>query len=168
MHCSMTWLEGIIYILLQFKKLQTVSTSMRSVMYFPGIPEQLLFYYLLNLFFITLDCLYLFVCVCRPDGCLSIVGLRPPPLLSPGSQRHLHLHWWAAPVFHYQPPSVNTFQTFQKLPLLMCEVLSIAHTFSFFVMPGHMSDLLLVERDLVTSLKDYIRAEEDKLKKIKQ
>lgn len=31
-----------------------------------------------------------------------------------------------------------------------------------------MSDLLLVERDLVTSLQDYIRAEETKLEQIKQ
>lgn len=33
---------------------------------------------------------------------------------------------------------------------------------------GHMTDLLFTERDLVTSLKDYIRAEEDKLAQIKQ
>lgn len=31
-----------------------------------------------------------------------------------------------------------------------------------------MSDLLLVERDLVTSLQDYIRAEETRLEQIKQ
>uniref|UniRef100_A0A674MTX6 procollagen-proline 4-dioxygenase n=1 Tax=Takifugu rubripes TaxID=31033 RepID=A0A674MTX6_TAKRU len=33
---------------------------------------------------------------------------------------------------------------------------------------GHMTDLLFTERDLVTSLKDYIRAEENKLAQIKQ
>lgn len=33
---------------------------------------------------------------------------------------------------------------------------------------GHMTDLLLTEKDLVTSLKDYIRAEENKLAQIKQ
>lgn len=33
---------------------------------------------------------------------------------------------------------------------------------------GHMTDLLFTEKDLVTSLKDYIRAEEDKLAQIKQ
>lgn len=33
---------------------------------------------------------------------------------------------------------------------------------------GHMTDLLFIERDLVTSLKDYIRAEENKLTQIKQ
>lgn len=31
-----------------------------------------------------------------------------------------------------------------------------------------MTDLLLTEKDLVTSLKDYIRAEENKLAQIKQ
>lgn len=33
---------------------------------------------------------------------------------------------------------------------------------------GHMTDLLFTEKDLVTSLKEYIRAEEDKLAQIKQ
>lgn len=33
---------------------------------------------------------------------------------------------------------------------------------------GHMTDLLFMEKDLVTSLKEYIRAEEDKLAQIKQ
>lgn len=33
---------------------------------------------------------------------------------------------------------------------------------------GHMTDLLFSEKDLVTSLKEYIRAEEDKLAQIKQ
>ncbi len=34
--------------------------------------------------------------------------------------------------------------------------------------PGHMTDLLFTEKDLVTSLKDYIRAEESKLEQIKK
>lgn len=33
---------------------------------------------------------------------------------------------------------------------------------------GHMTDLLYTEKDLVTSLKDYIRAEENKLERLKQ
>lgn len=116
-----------------------------------------------------------FVCVCRPDGWLSVVGLRLPPLLSLGSQWHLHLHWWAALVLD-RP-------TYPRLSMLrLLNFRTIAHRYvkfapqrphsrlslSLFAMPGHMSDLLLVERDLVTSLKDYIRAEEDKLERIKR
>lgn len=33
---------------------------------------------------------------------------------------------------------------------------------------GQMTDLLYTEKDLVTSLKDYIRAEENKLERVKQ
>uniref|UniRef100_A0A8C1WBL6 procollagen-proline 4-dioxygenase n=1 Tax=Cyprinus carpio TaxID=7962 RepID=A0A8C1WBL6_CYPCA len=36
------------------------------------------------------------------------------------------------------------------------------------VLAGHMTDLLFTEKDLVTSLKDYIRAEERKLEQVKQ
>uniref|UniRef100_A0A673K9T1 procollagen-proline 4-dioxygenase n=1 Tax=Sinocyclocheilus rhinocerous TaxID=307959 RepID=A0A673K9T1_9TELE len=36
------------------------------------------------------------------------------------------------------------------------------------VLAGHMTDLLFTEKDLVTSLKDYIRAEESKLEQVKQ
>ena len=36
------------------------------------------------------------------------------------------------------------------------------------VCAGHMTDLLFAEKDLVTSLKGYIRAEEDKLAQIRQ
>ncbi|XP_069096497.1 prolyl 4-hydroxylase subunit alpha-1 isoform X1 [Pleurodeles waltl] len=43
---------------------------------------------------------------------------------------------------------------------------SCAHT-DFFTSIGHMTDLLNTEKDLVTSLKDYIRAEETKLDQIK-
>ncbi|XP_023197123.1 prolyl 4-hydroxylase subunit alpha-1-like isoform X2 [Xiphophorus maculatus] len=42
-----------------------------------------------------------------------------------------------------------------------------AHS-DFFTSIGHMTDLLFVERDLVSSLKDYVRAEEDKLQRIKR
>lgn len=34
--------------------------------------------------------------------------------------------------------------------------------------PGQMTDLLYTEKDLVTSLKDYIKAEESKLERVKQ
>ncbi|XP_062320275.1 prolyl 4-hydroxylase subunit alpha-1-like [Osmerus eperlanus] len=38
----------------------------------------------------------------------------------------------------------------------------------FFTSIGHMTDLLYTEKDLVTSLKDYIRAEENKLEQVKR
>ncbi|XP_044034138.1 prolyl 4-hydroxylase subunit alpha-1a isoform X3 [Siniperca chuatsi] len=44
---------------------------------------------------------------------------------------------------------------------------SSAHN-DFFTSIGHMTDLLFTEKDLVTSLKDYIRAEESKLEQIKK
>ncbi|KAJ8404762.1 hypothetical protein AAFF_G00331490 [Aldrovandia affinis] len=44
---------------------------------------------------------------------------------------------------------------------------SSAHN-DFFTSIGQMTDLLYTEKDLVTSLKDYIRAEESKLEKVKQ
>ena len=34
--------------------------------------------------------------------------------------------------------------------------------------PGQMTDLLFTEKDLITSLKDYITAEESKLEKVKK
>ncbi|XP_053167368.1 prolyl 4-hydroxylase subunit alpha-1 isoform X4 [Hemicordylus capensis] len=54
--------------------------------------------------------------------------------------------------------------------LLVLSVLlspSYAHT-DFFTSIGHMTDLLNTEKDLVTSLKDYIKAEESKLQQIKK
>uniref|UniRef100_UPI0037E823CE prolyl 4-hydroxylase subunit alpha-1-like n=1 Tax=Semicossyphus pulcher TaxID=241346 RepID=UPI0037E823CE len=45
--------------------------------------------------------------------------------------------------------------------------LSSAHN-DFFTSIGHMTDLLFTEKDLVVSLKDYIRAEESKLEQIKK
>ncbi|MCJ8736526.1 hypothetical protein PDJAM_G00013510 [Pangasius djambal] len=42
-----------------------------------------------------------------------------------------------------------------------------AHT-DFFTSIGQMTDLLYTEKDLVTSLKDYIRAEESKLEQVKR
>lgn len=45
--------------------------------------------------------------------------------------------------------------------------LTQAHT-DFYTSIGHMTDLLYTEKDLVTSLKDYIKAEETKLGEIKR
>ncbi|XP_018083047.1 prolyl 4-hydroxylase subunit alpha-1 isoform X2 [Xenopus laevis] len=53
------------------------------------------------------------------------------------------------------------------LSLLGLLSLSCAHT-DFYTSIGHMTDLLNTERDLVTSLKDYIKAEELKLAEIKK
>lgn len=52
-------------------------------------------------------------------------------------------------------------------------LLSCLHKFSsahndFFTSIGHMTDLLFTEKDLVISLKDYIKAEESKLEQVKQ
>uniref|UniRef100_A0A8C2TJY0 Prolyl 4-hydroxylase subunit alpha-1 n=1 Tax=Coturnix japonica TaxID=93934 RepID=A0A8C2TJY0_COTJA len=44
---------------------------------------------------------------------------------------------------------------------------SYAHT-DFFTSIGHMTDLINTEKDLVISLKDYIKAEESKLEQIKK
>ncbi|XP_027714346.1 prolyl 4-hydroxylase subunit alpha-1 isoform X1 [Vombatus ursinus] len=44
---------------------------------------------------------------------------------------------------------------------------SLAHT-DFFTSIGHMTDLIHTEKDLVTSLKDYIKAEEVKLEQVKK
>ncbi|KAG8435162.1 hypothetical protein GDO86_013201 [Hymenochirus boettgeri] len=52
------------------------------------------------------------------------------------------------------------------LPLLGLFSLCCAHT-DFFTSIGHMTDLLNTEKDLVLSLKDYIKAEELKLAQIK-
>lgn len=38
----------------------------------------------------------------------------------------------------------------------------------FFLFLGHMTDLINTEKDLVVSLKDYIKAEESKLEQIKK
>ncbi len=43
-----------------------------------------------------------------------------------------------------------------------------AHLNLCSVLAGHMTDLLYTEKDLVTSLKDYIKAEESKLEQLKQ
>uniref|UniRef100_A0A1A8DPZ6 Prolyl 4-hydroxylase subunit alpha-1 n=1 Tax=Nothobranchius kadleci TaxID=1051664 RepID=A0A1A8DPZ6_NOTKA len=50
--------------------------------------------------------------------------------------------------------------------LLSCMQLLSAHN-DFFTSIGQMTDLLYTEKDLVTSLKDYIRAEESKLERVK-
>uniref|UniRef100_A0A3P8QQC6 Prolyl 4-hydroxylase subunit alpha-1 n=1 Tax=Astatotilapia calliptera TaxID=8154 RepID=A0A3P8QQC6_ASTCA len=53
------------------------------------------------------------------------------------------------------------------LLLLSCLQSLSAHA-DFFTSTGQMTDLLYTEKDLVTSLKDYIRAEESKLEQIKR
>ncbi|XP_061692820.1 prolyl 4-hydroxylase subunit alpha-1b isoform X2 [Syngnathoides biaculeatus] len=50
--------------------------------------------------------------------------------------------------------------------LLSCRPSLSAH--DFFTSIGQMTDLLFTEKDLVTSLKDYIQAEEDKLERVKK
>lgn len=49
-----------------------------------------------------------------------------------------------------------------------CSGLVVMVNFSDLFLPGHMTDLLYTEKDLVTSLKDYIKAEESKLERVKQ
>ncbi|GAA6071983.1 prolyl 4-hydroxylase subunit alpha-1a isoform X1, partial [Tachysurus ichikawai] len=41
-----------------------------------------------------------------------------------------------------------------------------AHS-DFYTSIGQMTDLLFIEKDLLTSLKDYIKAEESKLEQVK-
>ncbi|XP_019950609.1 prolyl 4-hydroxylase subunit alpha-1b isoform X2 [Paralichthys olivaceus] len=53
------------------------------------------------------------------------------------------------------------------LLLLSCLPLFSAHN-DFFTSIGQMTDLLYTEKDLVTSLKDYIKAEENKLEQVKR
>uniref|UniRef100_A0A672P7C7 Prolyl 4-hydroxylase subunit alpha-1 n=1 Tax=Sinocyclocheilus grahami TaxID=75366 RepID=A0A672P7C7_SINGR len=52
--------------------------------------------------------------------------------------------------------------------LLISLIKSFSAHGDFFTSIGHMTDLLFTEKDLVTSLKDYIRAEESKLEQVKQ
>ncbi|KAM4607688.1 prolyl 4-hydroxylase subunit alpha-1b isoform 2-T2 [Polymixia lowei] len=52
--------------------------------------------------------------------------------------------------------------------LLSCLLQSLSAHSGFFTSIGQMTDLLYTEKDLVTSLKDYIRAEESKLEQVKQ
>ncbi|XP_034041112.1 prolyl 4-hydroxylase subunit alpha-1-like [Thalassophryne amazonica] len=52
--------------------------------------------------------------------------------------------------------------------LLLSSLQSLSAHNSFFTSIGQMTDLLYTEKDLVTSLKEYIRAEESKLQRVKQ
>ncbi|XP_017332645.1 prolyl 4-hydroxylase subunit alpha-1b isoform X2 [Ictalurus punctatus] len=53
--------------------------------------------------------------------------------------------------------------------LMLSLLLQTLHAHNdFFTSIGQMTDLLYTEKDLVTSLKDYIRAEENKLEQVKQ
>lgn len=51
-----------------------------------------------------------------------------------------------------------------------CSDLVVMGNFSTsdWFLSGQMTDLLYTEKDLVTSLKDYIKAEESKLERVKQ
>ncbi|KAM9560105.1 prolyl 4-hydroxylase subunit alpha-1-like isoform 2-T2 [Salvelinus alpinus] len=53
------------------------------------------------------------------------------------------------------------------LPVLSCLLQIFSAHSDFYTSIGHMTDLLYTEKDLVTSLKDYITAEENKLKQVK-
>ncbi|XP_012719431.2 prolyl 4-hydroxylase subunit alpha-1b isoform X2 [Fundulus heteroclitus] len=52
--------------------------------------------------------------------------------------------------------------------LLLSSLQSLSANNDFFTSIGQMTDLLYTEKDLVTSLKDYIRAEENKLERLKR
>ncbi|XP_029926378.1 prolyl 4-hydroxylase subunit alpha-1b isoform X1 [Myripristis murdjan] len=52
--------------------------------------------------------------------------------------------------------------------LLSCLLQCLSAHNDFFTSIGQMTDLLYTEKDLVTSLKDYIKAEENKLQQVKQ
>ncbi|XP_030642153.1 prolyl 4-hydroxylase subunit alpha-1b isoform X2 [Chanos chanos] len=59
----------------------------------------------------------------------------------------------------------------RRMMLCLLVLSSVLHTLTahndFFTSIGQMTDLLYTEKDLVTSLKDYIRAEENKLEQVK-
>ncbi|XP_056147571.1 prolyl 4-hydroxylase subunit alpha-1b isoform X2 [Lampris incognitus] len=59
-------------------------------------------------------------------------------------------------------------QCYWILFLISCLLQSLSAHNDFFTSIGQMTDLLYTEKDLVTSLKDYIRAEERKLEEVKQ
>ncbi|XP_063817550.1 prolyl 4-hydroxylase subunit alpha-1 isoform X1 [Pseudophryne corroboree] len=63
--------------------------------------------------------------------------------------------------------TMKAMKVLHVLPALVLFSLCQAHT-DFFTSIGHMSDLLHTEKDLVTSLKEYIKAEEMKLAQIKK
>ncbi|XP_038125634.1 prolyl 4-hydroxylase subunit alpha-1-like [Cyprinodon tularosa] len=57
---------------------------------------------------------------------------------------------------------------YHRCLVLLLLFASVSAHRDFFTSIGHMTDLLFMEKDLVSSLKDYIRAEEDKLQRIKR
>ncbi|MEJ1288243.1 procollagen-proline 2-oxoglutarate 4-dioxygenase (proline 4-hydroxylase) alpha 1 polypeptide [Cricetulus griseus] len=71
-------------------------------------------------------------------------------------------------------PAVQVCEPEKSSKMIWCVLMigillpqSSAHP-GFFTSIGQMTDLIHTEKDLVTSLKDYIKAEEDKLEQIKQ
>ncbi|XP_020337492.1 prolyl 4-hydroxylase subunit alpha-1-like [Oncorhynchus kisutch] len=59
-------------------------------------------------------------------------------------------------------------QCWGYLLVLSCLFQTLSAHSDFYTSIGHMTDLLYTEKDLVTSLKNYITAEENKLKQVKQ
>uniref|UniRef100_A0A674AW03 procollagen-proline 4-dioxygenase n=1 Tax=Salmo trutta TaxID=8032 RepID=A0A674AW03_SALTR len=59
-------------------------------------------------------------------------------------------------------------QCWWYLLVLSCLFQTLSAHSDFYTSIGHMTDLLYTEKDLVTSLKNYITAEENKLKQVKQ
>uniref|UniRef100_A0A4W5PMJ1 Prolyl 4-hydroxylase subunit alpha-1 n=1 Tax=Hucho hucho TaxID=62062 RepID=A0A4W5PMJ1_9TELE len=59
-------------------------------------------------------------------------------------------------------------QCWWYLLVLGCLFQTLSAHSDFYTSIGHMTDLLYTEKDLVTSLKNYITAEENKLKQVKQ
>ncbi|KAJ3609884.1 hypothetical protein NHX12_021978 [Muraenolepis orangiensis] len=57
---------------------------------------------------------------------------------------------------------------FSLCMLLSCLLQPLLAQGDFYTSIGHMTDLLYTEKDLVNSLKDYIRAEESKLEQVKR
>ncbi|XP_077310525.1 prolyl 4-hydroxylase subunit alpha-1 isoform X3 [Lithobates pipiens] len=62
---------------------------------------------------------------------------------------------------------MKEMKVFHYLPILLLFSICQGHA-DFFTSIGHMTDLLYTEKDLVTSLKDYIKAEELKLQQVKK
>ncbi|XP_040218229.1 prolyl 4-hydroxylase subunit alpha-1 isoform X2 [Rana temporaria] len=62
---------------------------------------------------------------------------------------------------------MKEMKVFHYLPILLLLPICQGHA-DFFTSIGHMTDLLYTEKDLVTSLKDYIKAEELKLQQVKK
>ncbi|KAG7275606.1 hypothetical protein CRUP_030640 [Coryphaenoides rupestris] len=107
------------------------------------------------------------MCVCSRLRTCSDVGITgrsvfSSPVLSVCCTAHHHHHHLNTMKQH------AVVRWWLLISSLLC-LSSAASTHSdFFTSIGHMTDLVFTEKDLVTSLKDYIRAEESKLDKVKK